>query len=243
MATLTEAELVSRILETLAQTIPVGTTICTELDGILCRPDITTFTTPIFPTGISPDSFRDERFGRATAIILAILQTQENSASLKQLLQDTGYTKPYLQRRVQDAADIGIIDWTNDQAQLVAPLTHNISTITSYEIKLSNWRRAIHQTRSYRTFSHQAYIAMPASGVKPAVAKAATLLRHAGTGLLRADEDGAIHTVIPATTNSPNSFHYYYLALSKALQQAQSSHDRDQAATTAHSRSGPAPPR
>ena len=215
----TEAQITTRMLKYLSRTVGKNVNICTELDGVLCRPDIATFSTPQFPSEFNAAAFTDTRFTPATANILEKLQIEGHPLKLTQLLVKTGYTKPYLNKRLREAAQLGLITWEHGVAHLTAPLDHTISKITSYEVKLSNWRRAIHQANSYKTFSHQTYIAMPATGIQRALAKAEAILRNNGIGLLEIQTDGTLETALPAADHTPRTYRYYYLALCNALRQ------------------------
>lgn len=84
--------------------------------------------------------------------------------------------------------------------------------ICSFEFKLENWRRAIYQSKRYRTFSHRVFVVMPPDSASR-LNGSLDVLRRFNIGLLTHDASGETKRVIPSRKQPPSSRDSYLRAL------------------------------
>jgi hypothetical protein len=80
--------------------------------------------------------------------------------------------------------------------------------VTSYELKLTNWRRALRQAFRYRTFANQSYVVLDEATCSPAVENV-EVFRQYNIGLASFDADGCFRIHHRPSPNSAFSEYSY----------------------------------
>lgn len=161
-----------------------------ELDGPQGRADLVYAQIQALPTAVSLDVLAASLAAPAKARLLALLR---NGAprGIEYLERSTGLSKRSLRRHVQQLERSGLVQLHRSSAvSLGFPLPWSMVDIAAYEVKLSNWRRALHQALGYRSFSRCVWVVMPASRARYAK-KLAAVFRINGIGLISIDDNGA----------------------------------------------------
>ncbi len=84
--------------------------------------------------------------------------------------------------------------------------------ISSYEFKLSNWRRALFQAIRYRTFSHRVFVVMPAESINLAVENL-DIFQKFNIGIMSHDAMGNTKKILNSKKRSPSSKYRFLMAL------------------------------
>jgi hypothetical protein len=84
--------------------------------------------------------------------------------------------------------------------------------ITSFEFKLSNWRRALYQATRYRVFSHRVYVVLPAESTR-AAAENSNLFAGLNIGLIAHSSDGNCHQLVRPRKREPIARHRMIMAI------------------------------
>ena len=82
--------------------------------------------------------------------------------------------------------------------------------IETYEGKLTNWRRALHQAIGYCSFSNSVWVVMPVAGARSAK-KVPTAFHNNGIGLIAIEDDGSANIEIRSRTRRRPASHRLYL--------------------------------
>ena len=153
----------------------------------------------------------------ANARILATL-TYRTPRSCTYLTTITGLAERTLRRHIHQLKSAGLVTIHNDMATSLAHrLPWNMVDIIAYEGKLTNWRRALHQALSYRSYSRCVQIVMPRSGAQHAKALS-PLFRAQGIGLISIGQDGFTRTEIRSRKHRrPASRRLYLMAVGNVL--------------------------
>jgi len=86
-------------------------------------------------------------------------------------------------------APVGIPDY-----MLVEKNGNSIAYITSIELKLKNWKRALKQAFKYRCFSNESFVVMDEARIRPAYENLATFIHYnIGLASLSKNEELEIH--------------------------------------------------
>lgn len=86
--------------------------------------------------------------------------------------------------------DYVVLEHVNDQ-----------QVVTSYELKLSNWRRALRQAFRYKTFANQSYVVLDEATCSIAIENL-DMFRQYNVGLASFDEDGCFKVHYRPAINS-----------------------------------------
>ncbi|MCH8046450.1 MAG: hypothetical protein IID44_22310 [Planctomycetes bacterium] len=90
--------------------------------------------------------------------------------------------------------------------------------ICSFEFKLDNWKRAFHQAKRYRTFSHRVFVVMP-SQVIARLRDHLDAFRRFNIGLISHDSDGSSERIVASRKREPISRNGFIQALGSLLAQ------------------------
>jgi hypothetical protein len=95
-------------------------------------------------------------------------------------------------------------------------------TCRAFEMKLSNWQKALSQASRYRNFSHQAIVVMPPDACDNAINALNTFIR-VRVGLWSFDpETECIRTIFTPRCHRPRSSRYWLQSIEKASQTTRS---------------------
>ena len=201
-----------------------------EFDGIQGRPDIVDAEIKALPADLNLD------------VLAALLRSPTKARLLSSLRYGTPRTSAYLGRitglpahsvrghvREMEAAGLVKTD-THNSVYLLCHLPWDMVDIAAYEVKLSNWKRALFQGVGYRAFSKSVWVVMPPNKGK-GLQKAATAFQAYGIGLMSYSENGEAKVIVRAKRHRrPTSRRLYLMAagtaLAKFLEHRRRSHRR-----------------
>ena len=130
----------------------------------------------------------------------------------------TGFSNSSLGSHIRQLESIGLVRvHGNASISLNYRLPWSMVDIETYELKLHNWRRALHQAMGYRSFSHSVRVVMPPPGAR--CAKQLTPVFHnTGIGLISIGDDGGTRIEIRSKKRSrPASRRLYLMAVGTIL--------------------------
>ena len=187
-----------------------------QLDGIQGRPDLVEIHFQALPDSINLDVLAMSLRSPAKARLLALLRY--GAPRRRTYLEIfTGFTKQALASHLEELERDGLVEFhKNSAVSLSCPLPWKMANIVAYEGKLTNWRRALHQAFSYRSFSHCVWIVMPTSGAVHA-RKLMSVFRANGIGLIAVEDDGRTHIEIRGRQLRPTSRRLYLMAVGAGL--------------------------
>ena len=214
MGGLSEAELTSRIVERMQGELPAGATILTELGGVVGRPDITVLGPSQIEGPVAEKALGPLLSLPSIAQIVAALD--EHGSTVDDLMARFEFSRPHLRRQLRLGVEAGLFLRYGDLVLPTMRLDTGSMRIVSYEVKLSDWRRALHQCVGYRMYSHEVRLIMPTRRVQNAL-KGESIIRNCGFGLMATESDGTLETVIEPADDGPSAPRYYLQALGHAL--------------------------
>ena len=187
-----------------------------ELGGLQGRADLVDAHIHALPTTINLDVLADSLMSPAKARLLAVLRNG-SPRTRSYLERVTGFSHRSLSNHIRQLEEGGIVKvHRNSSVSLGCPLPWSMVEIVSYEYKLSNWRRALHQAIGYRSFSQSVWVVMPASGAQHAK-KLAAVFHINGIGLISVADDGRTHIEIKSKKRRPASRRFYLMAVGTIL--------------------------
>ena len=187
-----------------------------ELDGLQGRPDLVEVHFRALPDAINLDVLAMSLRSPSKAQLIALLRygAPRSRAYLERF---TGFTKQALINHLEELEKSGLVEFHNNSAvSLSCPLPWEMTNIVSYEGKLTNWRRALHQAFGYRSFSHCVWVVMPTSGAEHAK-KLKSVFCTNGIGLIAVEGDGSTRIVIRSRKLRPASRRLYVMAVGAGL--------------------------
>ena len=187
-----------------------------ELGGLQGRPDLLDVYFRALPISLNLDTLAVSLRSPSKARVLAPLKygAPRRRAYLEAF---TGFTGQSLTRHLKELRAAGLIEiHKNSSVSLTCPLPWEMADIVAYEGKLTNWRRALHQAMTYRSFSHRVWVVMPMSGAGNAK-KLESVFRANGIGLIAVKEDGTTHIEIRSRKRRPSSRRLYLMAIGAGL--------------------------
>jgi hypothetical protein len=110
---------------------------------------------------------------------------------------------PYGYFELEPRGLFGIPDVVVAQMDFRQGIPSLISTY-AFELKLSNWKRALAQAFRYRTFAHRANVLLDQAHIRPALANI-ELFRRSNVGLLTIDDTGQVSTYFEPVSICPYS--------------------------------------
>ena len=201
-----------------------------ELDGLQGRPDWVDAKILALPGSINLDLLADSLRSPTKARLLALLKfgTPRRREYLRRL---TALSEPVLRSQIRQLEETGLVIVSqNESVSLKCPLPWNMVQIVAYEVKLSNWRRALHQAVDYRSFAHSSWVVMPKAGAGRAEA-AETVFKNNGVGLISIGDSDLPQIEIRAKNRKTTASRRLYLMgvgiiLSTFLKERRRSHRR-----------------
>ena len=182
-----------------------------EFGGIQGRADMVDAIVRALPERVDLDDFADSLISPSKALILSRLRYGA-PRSQSYLLRMTGIAPQQFRRYINELTRAELIQVHESSAvSLACRLPWHMVDIVSYEAKLKDWRRALHQAIGYRAFSHSVRVVMPVAGARRAEQLVDTF-RTNGIGLIAVD-DGATHVVIRSRKRRPASRKLYLMAV------------------------------
>ena len=134
------------------------------------------------------------------------------------LARVTGFSDSSLGSHIRQLESAGLARvHGNSSVSLNHRLPWSMVDIEAYEVKLYNWRRALHQAMNYRSFSHSVRVVMPPSGARCA-RKLTPVFLNNGIGLISIQNDGDTHVEIRSKKHRrPASRSLYLMAVGVIL--------------------------
>ena len=210
----------------LSQSGSGNTILLEEFGGVRGRPDLVAVNIRNIPQNVDRDMLALSLRSFTKSMILALLRhdTPRRSEYLERV---TGLTRNALRRHVRQLDMAGIVEVRGDSSvALRCRLPWNMVEIISYEGKLANWGRAVHQALSYRGFSNYVWIVMPASAAGHAEKRIAPIFYHNGIGLIAVQHDGQTRIVIRGRRHRhPASRVLYLMAVGVVLERVRKQGD------------------
>ncbi len=195
---------------------PLIRILLTELGGLQGRPDLVDARIRALPASVSVHALATSLSSPTKARLLATLRYGA-PRSRTYLARVTGLSARPLGNHIRQLEKAGLIKVGKNAAiSLNCPLPWNMINIIAYEGKLSNWRRALHQATSYRSFSHSVRVVIPDSGATHAKTLT-TLFRATGIGLISVNKDGRTRIAIRSRKRRPASRRLYLMAVGVIL--------------------------
>ena len=187
-----------------------------ELDGILGRPDLVDANIQSLPCDVNLDALAMCLRSPTKAQILALLRYKapRGRAYLRTF---TGLSNSQLGSHIRQLERVGLVEALKSSSVCLRfPLPWHMVDIVSYELKLNNWRRALHQAMCYRSFSHKVWVVMPTVGANHA-RKREEIFRINGIGLISVENDGETNIEIRSKMRRPTSRRFYLMGVGGIL--------------------------
>ena len=188
-----------------------------ELDGIQGRPDLVDANIQALPEAVGLDVLATSLTSPTKARLLAILRY--GAPRRREYLERfTGLSNHSLEGHIRQLEKVGLVEvHRNSAVSLQCPLPWDMVRIETYEGKLTNWRRALHQAIGYRSFSNFVWVVMPVAGARSAK-KVPTAFHNNGIGLIAIEDDGSANIEIRSKTRRhPASRRLYLMAVGAVL--------------------------
>ena len=134
------------------------------------------------------------------------------------LARVTGFSDRTLSSHIRQLERLGLVKThSNSSVSLGCRLPWSMVEIETYELKLHNWRRALHQAMGYRSFSHSVRVVMPPPGARCAK-KLTPVFHNTGIGLISLENDGDTRIEIRSKKRRrPASRRLYLMAVGAIL--------------------------
>jgi hypothetical protein len=129
-------------------------------------------------------------------------------ASPKTISDRIGCTGSQVDRLIGELTSAGILETHLKGVSLSQDWRDVLHDVIAIEVKVSNWRRAIHQAIRNTIVAHKSYVALPSS-VATRICDT-DLARTHGIGILSVSDDGSVKTVRRARKTQPKVWAYYY---------------------------------
>ena len=187
-----------------------------EFDGPQGRPDLVDAHIHALPDFPDLEALAATLSSPSKARILASLRYGANR-SRRYLERVTGLSNSSLARHIRHLEAHGLVlGHRNSTVALGYPLPWSMVEIVTYEGKISDWRRALHQAIGYRAFSRSVRVVMPLSGAQRAK-QFEKAFRNNGIGLIAVENDGSMHVAIRSRKRRPASRRLYLMAVGAVL--------------------------
>jgi biotin operon repressor len=150
------------------------------------------------------------------ARILSLLR-KSTGHSEEYLEESLGLGKSTVKKHVRDLIKIGTIERTPGKLlKLSRAFSMPKVDIWAFELKLSNWKRAFHQAKRYRGFSHNVVVVMP-NGRLTAAKDHLDYFRGMNVGLAGISKDGKLDYILKPKRKRPSSKGHYLYSVGKIL--------------------------
>ena len=212
----TEEFLLERFEEGLRQKRPPSglpaRTFIRELAGLQGRPDLVVARIHELPREPAPNVLANFLVSPPKARLLSVLRYHAPRRA-DYLATVTGLSGSGLKAHIRDLAQAGLVQvHANSNISLACKLPWSMVDIVTYEAKLSNWRRALHQALGYRSFSTSVSLVMPLAAARNAK-QLDTIFANNGIGLISITDDGSPQVEIKLRRKKPTSRRFYLMAV------------------------------
>ncbi len=192
--------------------------VVSEMDSWQGVADFVITPTPI--STISHETFRqlaEAVTTRAAAQIVASLPREED-ASQESLQESTGLSTSVLRRYLHQLETNRIVESCgSSRYRLDSSFKEPNIELWAFELKLSDWKRALYQALRYRAFANRVSIVVPEFSARR-VARHIEYFRSFDVGVIVLDTtDGSMRTVVRARETGPASRFYYLYAMAVFL--------------------------
>ena len=163
-----------------------------------------------------------------TRVLAQSLSEISKARILSLLRKSAGYSEEYLEeslglgkstikKHARDLLNAGMIERTPGKL-LKLSKSFNIPKIEiwAFELKLNNWKRAFHQAKRYRGFSHNVVVVMP-NGRLTAAKDHIDYFRGMNVGLAGMSKDGKLEYILKPKRKRPSSKGHYFYSIGKIL--------------------------
>jgi DNA-binding transcriptional ArsR family regulator len=133
------------------------------------------------------------------------------------LEESLGLSKGTIKKHLRDLLNAGVIERT-PRKLLKLSKSFNIPKVEiwAFELKLNNWKRAFHQAKRYRGFSHNVVVVMP-NGRLTAAKDHIDYFRGMNVGLAGISKDGKLDYILKPKRKRPSSKGHYLYSVGKIL--------------------------
>jgi biotin operon repressor len=133
------------------------------------------------------------------------------------LKESLGLSESTIKKHVRDLLKVGIVERTPGHLVKLSK-SFNIPKVEiwAFELKLSNWKRAFHQAKRYRGFSHNVVVVMPEERLNAAKDHLNHFIRM-NVGLAGINKDGELSYILKPKKKRPSSKGHYLYSLGKIL--------------------------
>ena len=212
----TEQVFMERFEQTLQRSVRLGRSpsqiVLHELEGLQGRADLVDAHINALPGNVRLDDLAVSLMSPAKARLLALLRYGA-PRSRGFLSSGTGFTVRSLGDHIRQLEKAGLVNvHDSSSVSLRCQLPWTMVDISAYEGKLTNWRRALHQAISYRSYSRSAWIVMPELSAQHAK-RLSSVFWHNGIGLISISEDGSTRIEIKCKKRRPTSRRIYLMAV------------------------------
>ncbi len=189
-----------------------GRILIPELDGLQGIPDLVDARIQFLPFALELEALGSCLKSSTKARILAALRhgVPRSKAYLERV---TGLSHRTLVENIRNLNETGLVEVHGSASfSLSHPLPWSMVEIVSYEGKLFDWRRALRQSISYRSFSHSVRVVMPSAGAQRA-RRSEEVFRSNGIGLIAVEDDGSTRIEVRSRKRRPASRRLYLMAV------------------------------
>ena len=189
-----------------------GRILIRELEGLQGIPDLVDARIHFLPFALELESLASCLKSTTKARILAALRhgVPRGKAYLERV---TGQSHRTLTESIRNLSEAGLVEVHGSASfSLSHPLPWSMVEIVTYEGKLFDWRRALRQSISYRSFSHSVRVIMPSASAKRA-RRSEEVFRSNGIGLIAVEDDGSIRIEVRSRKRRPASRRLYLMAV------------------------------
>ena len=189
-----------------------GRILIPELAGLQGIPDLVDARIYFIPFGLDLEALAICLKSAAKARVLAALRhgVPRSKAYLERV---TGQSHRTLTESIRNLSGAGLVEVHGSASfSLSHPLPWSMVEVVTYEGKLFDWRQALRQSISYRSFSHSVRVVMPSASAKRA-RQAEETFRSNGIGLIAVEDDGSIRIEIRSRKRRPANRRLYLMAV------------------------------
>ncbi|MFV2044889.1 MAG: hypothetical protein ACC700_16845 [Anaerolineales bacterium] len=155
------------------------------------------------------------------AVNLLASMDRQVQVSRQTLVDRTGLSMRMVRRSLRVLEEIGfVMEQSRDSYGLLPRASEVDVELWAFEIKLSNWRRALYQALQYKAFAHRAFVVVPEDWSHRFEKRSALFSTHE-IGLIALDTDtGKLRMITSSGYREPSSKDHHLYALSKFVSRA-----------------------
>jgi DNA-binding MarR family transcriptional regulator len=144
---------------------------------------------------------------RVCIAILAYLRIVQ-CANIETISNRLGRSQKILSRNLDSLIEIGAVSRDVRKFSLQPDWRNVLPSITTIEVKVADWKRAVAQAARNRIFAHRSLIAVP-NHVAQRI-RSEPIFTQLGVGLLAVCEDNTLHILKYGPHHQPRVWAYYY---------------------------------